>query len=150
MRPIKSAIDAKGETVDVYKKNNLSGPALSLFLRTYAEIVDKGWANSNITWDSKNYVIWAQKGDTVVGGICYDFKNENGISWIVLSFIDPSQRGRRIYEILHNALEKETIALGGKGIASLVHVDNLSRQKSAERAGMKPQFYRMYKNLKNN
>jgi hypothetical protein len=148
MKPVKSVKDKNGEFIDLYKKDSLSGPALSLFLRVYAEIVDKGWANQNITWEPKNYIIWAQKNNHVVGGICYDYRIENKTSWIVLSFVEPEQRGKRIYEILHEFLEEETLALGGKNIASLVHVDNISRQKSAEKVGMRPQFYRMFKKIK--
>lgn len=148
MKPIKTVQDTLGDNMDLYKKDSLfMCPAMSLFLRTYAEIIDKGWANPNVTWDNKNRVVWAQKGDRIVGGICYDYKNENKTSWIVLSFVEPDQRGRRIYESLHQLLEDETKAVGGKHIASLVHVDNVSRQRSADRVGMKPQFYRMYKKL---
>ena len=149
MKPFKISIDSSGESIDLYKKEKLNGcPALSLFLKTYAEIIDKGWANPNITWDAKNHIIWAQKNDRVVGGICYEYNSDSKTSWIVLSFVEPDQRGRRIYEMLHTLLEEETIALGGKSVASLVHVDNISRQKSAHRVGMKPQFYRMYKKIK--
>jgi hypothetical protein len=70
------------------------------------------------------------------------------MGWIVLSFTDPDCRGRGINELLHYTMEDDVKRLGGDRICSLVHVDNVSRQKSAEKVGLRPQFYRMNKLLK--
>lgn len=149
MRKIKTAPDAKGELLDVYWQDTLVNcPAMSTFLKVYAETLDRGYANPYVTWSNKNRVVWAQsRAQVIVGGICYEYVPEPKMGWIVLSFTDPAWRGRRINEMLHTVMEEDVKKLGGERISSLVHVDNISRQKSAERVGLKPQFYRMNKVL---
>lgn len=149
MNFLKTIADASGENVDLFSMTTLFNcPALPLFLRTYAEIIEKKFANPNITWDVNNRVVWAVKGTSIVGGICYEFDMQKRTGWIVLSFVDESQRGKRIYELLHQAMEDDLLAIGARSLASLVHVNNESRLKSAQRVGINPQFYRMHKPLK--
>lgn len=149
MKKIKTSPDAKGDMIDIYWQDNLGMcPALSMFLKVYAETIDKGYSNPMVTWSNKNRVVWAQKGDEIVGGICYEYAAEAQMGWIVLSFTDPDYRGRRINEMLHYVFEEDIKKLGGNRVCSLVHVDNVSRQKSAARVGLTPQFYRMNKFLK--
>jgi len=149
MKLVKSTVDKKAEKLDIYWMDNLAMcPALSMFLKVYAETIDKGYSNPNVTWSNKNRVVWAQKDDQIVGGICYEYAPDVRMGWIVLSFTDPDFRGRGINELLHYTMEDDVKRLGGERICSLVHIDNISRQKSAEKVGLKPQFYRMNKLLK--
>ena len=146
MKKISTIVDATGDSLDLYWQDNLGMcPALSMFLKVYAETIDKGFSNPMVTWSNKNRVVWVQKGNDIAGGICYEYAPEARMGWIVLSFTSPDYRGRRINEKLHYAMEEDIKRLGGDRICSLVHVDNVSRQKAAERVGLKPQFYRMYK-----
>ena len=145
---IKTAPDAKGDMLNIYWQNSLVGcPALPSFLRVYAEIIENGFANGSVTWTNKNRVIWAENNNKVVGGITYEYYEESKTGWIVLSFTEPEYRGRRINEIIHYSLEEDLKKLGGVKISSLVHINNESRLKSADRVGLKPQFYRMNKPL---
>lgn len=148
MNKIGSQTDSQGRNLDVYHANNLSlCPALSLFLKVYAEILDQGFANPNVAWRNKSSMVWAQLGDKVVGGICYEYEPETRMGWIVLSFTDPEYRGSGINGILHEFFEAEVKKIGGARIASLIHVDNASRIRSAEKVGLLPQFYRTLKIL---
>lgn len=148
MKLLKSAVDKKAELLDIYWMDNLiMCPALSMLLKVYAEMIDRGHSNPFFTWSNKNRVVWAQKGNQIVGGICYEYDAGGRIGWIVLSFTDPEFRGRGINELLHYAMEDDVKRLGGDRICSLVHIDNISRQKSAEKVGLRPQFYRMNKFL---
>lgn len=143
---LKKVEDKTGDILDVYfQKDLIMCPAFSSFLKVYAEIVDKGFSNPAVTWDNNKRVIWAQKDGKIAGGICYEFQQVARIGWIVLSFTDPEFRGRGINEIIHNLMEVDIKKLGGDRICSLVHVDNVSRLRSAEKVGLKPQFYRMNK-----
>jgi GNAT superfamily N-acetyltransferase len=145
---IGSQTDSQGRSLDVYHANSLSlCPALSLFLKVYAEILDQGFANPNVAWRNKSSMVWAQLGDKVVGGICYEYEPETRMGWIVLSFTDPEYRGSGINGILHEFFEAEVKKIGGARIASLIHVDNASRIRSAEKVGLLPQFYRTLKIL---
>jgi hypothetical protein len=147
--PIEINLDSSGEEVKIYFQDNLTGcPALSLFLKVYAEIIDKKYCHPSVVWSNKSSMVWAEKNGKVVGGICFEYNSENRIGWIILSFTEELERGKRINQILQNVFEKIIKQNGGERIGSLVHIDNISRQKSAERVGLKPVFYRMEKNLK--
>ena len=148
MKLIHSQPDDSGEMIDIWQSQSLSlCPAMSLFLKVYAEIIDKGYANPVVNWNNKNRVVWAEKQSSIIGGIAYDYMADQRCGWIVLSFTMPTERGRGINQILHNHMEKDLLDLGADSIASLVHVDNLSRQKSAAKVGMQPQYIRTVKAL---
>jgi len=143
-----SKLDSHGRSLDIYQSNLLSlCPALSLFLKVYAETIDQGHANPMVSWRNKSSIVWAQLGTQVVGGICYEYEPEARMGWIVLSFTDPEYRGCGINGILHEFFEAEIKNLGGVRIASLIHIDNVSRIRSAEKVGLLPQFYRTLKIL---
>lgn len=148
MNKIGTCNDSRGSTLDIHQSNSLSlCPALSLFLKVYAEILDQGFANPNVAWRNKSSMVWAEINGKVVGGICYEYEPETRMGWIVLSFTHPDYRGRGINGLLHEFFEAEIKKLGGARIASLIHVDNVSRIKSAEKVGLLPQFYRTLKIL---
>ena len=140
--------DARGNDLAIFFQDSMTGcPAMSMFLKTYAELLDRGWAHPNMTWSNKCRMIWAEHQEEVVGGICYEYAQDTRLGWIILSFVDPTWRGQRINELLQNLVEHDLRQSGADRLASLVHVDNHSRQKSAERTGLIPQFYRMNKTL---
>lgn len=148
MNKIGTQTDSKGRSLDVYQADTLSlCPALSLFLKVYAETLDQGFANPNVAWRNKSSIVWAQLGNRVVGGICYEYEPETRMGWIVLSFTDPEYRGCGINGIVQAFFEAQVKKLGGARIASLIHVDNASRIRAAEKAGLLPQFYRTLKIL---
>lgn len=149
MKFIKKIKDSSGEELTIYWQDNLVNcPALSSFLRVYAELIDKEFTNPFISWNNKNRIVWAENSERVVGGICYEFLQDSKIGWIILSFTDPDFRGRGINGLCHSIMEEDIKNLGGSRISSLVHIDNVSRQRSAEKVGLKPQFLRMNKDLK--
>lgn len=140
--------DSHGKVLEVFFQDSLTGcPAMSMFLKTYAELIDRGWAHPNMTWSNKCRMIWAEHQEQVVGGICYEYASDTRLGWIILSFVDPAWRGRRINELLQTAIEEDLRRSGADRLGSLVHVDNQPRQKAAARTGLVPQFYRMNKTL---
>ena len=148
MKLIKTATDSHGEKMQIFWQDNLNMcPALSLFLKVYAETIDMGHANPMMIWNNKNRIIWAEKQGKVVGGICYEYVSESKMGWVILSFTDTEQRGRHINEALRPIMEEDVRRSGGDRICSLIHVDNVSSMKSCERVGMKVQFHRMYKQI---
>lgn len=149
MKLIKTVPTLTGEIFKIYWQDTLVNcPALSSFLRVYAELIDKEFTNPFITWNNKNRIVWAENSNQVVGGICYEFLQDSKIGWIILSFTDPDFRGQGINGLCHSIMEEDIKSLGGLRISSLVHIDNVSRQRSAEKVGLKPQFLRMNKDLK--
>jgi GNAT superfamily N-acetyltransferase len=143
--------DATGAQLNISFTDMISGSqAMSLFLKTYAEIMDTEFAAPIVVWAdvNKSHCVYATDVDgKVVGGIVFEYRHYARGGWITLSFTHPEHRGRRINQILHKYLEEFVRLRGGDHIASHVHVDNASRLKSSERVGLKPQYYRMYQPL---
>lgn len=146
MKKIKSIIEPSGDQIDIYWQDNLVNcPALSLFLKVYAETIEKGFSNPVMTWSNKNRIAWAQRGEKIVGGIAYEYAADSKMGWIILSFTIEDERGKGINGYLYPVIEEDVKKLGGERMSSLCHVDNTSMHKAYERRGMKPQFYRMNK-----
>ena len=82
-----------------------------------------------------------------MAGICYEYRHPVRMGWIILSFTDPKYRGRGLNGILHTYMEDDIKKLGGNRVCSYVNLNNQKRLRSAEKVGLKPQFYRMQKNL---
>lgn len=140
-----------GRIAQIYYSNGFAEcRAASLILRTYAELIDKGF---NIEYSLSIFnsaeIIWAEFDNKPIGGICY-FKQTGIITqnWILLSFTDPDWRGLNVNSICHYELEKLSLKNGIHYISSMVHIKNTSRIRSCEKVGMVGDFYRMSKKLK--
>jgi RimJ/RimL family protein N-acetyltransferase len=148
-RKIADETDANGNRITIWQSDQLaSSKAMVLFLRTYAELIEKDFATEYISWSEGNkfnVVYCTDESGKVLGGIAYEYRALIREGWIVLSFTNPDYRGGRINSIMHKYFERSIKERGGHKICSHVHLDNEPRLKAAERAGMKPQFYRMHK-----
>ena len=146
---ITTTTDGKNDPIKIWTNSQLAGSrTMPLFLKTYAEIIEKDFGRPFIACDDINkldVVFCTDMADNVLGGITWTYKELFREGWMVLGFTDPTQRGRRINEVAHIYLEQMVRARGGDKIASYVNVNNVSRLKSIERTGMKPQYYRMAK-----
>jgi 5S rRNA maturation endonuclease (ribonuclease M5) len=152
-RKIDTTSDHQGSTIQIWMAESLNGSAcVSLFLKTYAELVDRKLSSAVMSWNDfhKYHAVYCTNLEgQVLGGIAFEYRPIVKEGWIILSFTAPESRGRRINQILHRYFEKVVISRGGDQIGSHVHVDNQSRLKACERVGLKPQFYKMKKYLKN-
>jgi RimJ/RimL family protein N-acetyltransferase len=142
-------VDKTGEAVEIWYANKIGGtPALPLFLRVYAEIVEKGFATSLFMFSDNDQVVWAQRPNgKVIGGISFEYQPEKRCGFLVLSFTDPNERGKGINELCHSAYESQSKEHGAVFLQSIVHVDNTSRIKSAAKVGMMPKYLQMYKKI---
>jgi len=142
-------VDAQGNQLTIWFSDIIaSTPAMSPFLKQYAELIDKGFAAPFISWGevNKHHVVYATNTDgRVVGGIVFEYRHIAKEGWLLLSFTEHEYRGRRINQVLHQYFEEVVRRRGGQRIASFVHKDNISRIKSAERVDFLPQYYRMVK-----
>ncbi len=143
------APDKNGDELILFYSDSISNtPVVALFLKVYAEIIEKGWCNPTIPFANSNKVVWAERADgSIAGGVCFEITPHNQTGWIILSFTAPEERGKGINAICHTAFEKASKKLGATQISSLVHMDNASRLRSSEKVGFKPQYYRMHKPL---
>lgn len=135
--------------VEIWASTTLSfTPVFSLVLKTYAEIVDKKLAAPSLELNNESRVVWAQLEDgTVLGGICYKFDDLWNAGNIVLSFTSPDHRGKGVNALCHPYVERDCKSSGYNRMSSTVHMKNTARIKSAEKIGMHPTFYIMYKRI---
>lgn len=141
--------DKNGDDLIIFASMTLANtPCVALFFKVYSEILENGWANPTVPFNNDSRVIWLERPNgKIVGGVCYEYTKHNQMSWIVLTFTDPDERGKGINTICQKELEKISKKLGAVQICSLIHVDNRAAMASAEKVGRKPQFYRMLKRI---
>jgi RimJ/RimL family protein N-acetyltransferase len=149
MKKLYDTVDKLGETVEIwYETTIVRSPVVPLFLRVYAEIVEKGFAISTFMFSNDDQIVWAQRPNgKVIGGISFEYQADKRCGFLVLSFTDPTERGKGINELCHTAYERQSKEQGAVCLQSMVHVDNLSRIKSAAKVGMTPRYLRMYKKI---
>lgn len=142
-------IDKNGNTITIKKIDQLAlSPVYTFFLRQMASLIDKGLALPMTSWDDyKCGAVYAEQDGKVLGHIVYDTTKRPGILWITLSAVEEDCRGRGIYTMLHRHFEKIAKDKNCQYISSHVHVNNHARLKSAEKVGMKPQYYLLSKKL---
>jgi GNAT superfamily N-acetyltransferase len=142
-------IDAQGNELTIWFCDIIAQtPALAPFLRSYAELIDQGYASPYVAWGEVNklHVVYALNAqEQFVGGIAFEYRQVAREGWLTLSFTEKEFRGRRINQVLHQYFEEIIRRRGGSRIASFIHKDNASRLKSAERVDFVPQYYRMVK-----
>jgi GNAT superfamily N-acetyltransferase len=144
--------DSEGNNLRIIFSDSLHGTeAMPMFLRAYAELIEKGWADTYIPWDKSNslQVVYAVNDfNRIVGGIAFEYRSSSKEGWLMLSFTDPECRGRRINQALHKYFEAICLKRGATHISSYVHVNNTPRIKSAARVNFVPSYYKMTKLLK--
>jgi hypothetical protein len=149
MKKLKTTLDKTSQPVELWTSESLAGsPAVPLFLKVYAEIIESGFAIPHFLFNNNDKIVWAQRLDgTVIGGISYEYQAGRRSGFLILSFTDPKERGKGINELCHIEYENHCKSLGATCLESLVHVENKSRIASAKKVGMLPKYYRMYKSI---
>lgn len=151
VRQLPDGVDSSGKTYKVFSSDHAVAhdKAMSLYFKAFAYLLDRGWAISTVYAVKNEYrLIWLEDADgNCVGGVVWEWLSSIKQSFIILSFVDEAYKGRRLFNVIENALEDETIRLGGTNVAGNVHVDNISRLKAGERTGWVTQFRRLYKDL---
>jgi GNAT superfamily N-acetyltransferase len=149
MHKIKDTRDNTGEHVEIWFSPGIAGsPAMSLFLKTYAESIDTGLALPAFLFKNEDRIIWAQRTDgKILGGISYEYLEYKKSGWTVWSFTAPEERGKGIYQLVHESFEEDCRKLGAVCIESMTHKDNKNRLAAAAKVGMLPKYIRLYKDL---
>lgn len=133
----------------VWESENISHtPAVPLFLRTWAEIMEQGFTEPMFIFKNANRVVWVENEEKkVIAGICFDYLPARKTGFLVLSFTDPDYRGKGLNKICHDEVVTIVKKLGGKTITSNIHVDNTSMYQASLKSGMKPELYKMSKKI---
>ena len=130
--------------VKAYYAKTAESRAASLMLRLYADLIDSGFA-IGVAIPNNSHIIWLEQNNAPIGGICYSIQPELSQAWIIFSFTMPAYRGLGVNQVCHKYLEADMKKRGLAFIGSHVHIDNISRLKSCDKVGLKPNFYRMHK-----
>lgn len=149
MHKIKDTRDNQGEHVEIWFNASIAGtPPVALFLETYVESIKAGLAYPGFLFNNNDRVIWAQRIDgKVLGGISYEYQEHKKSGWTVWSFTAPDERGKGIYQLVHEEFEADCRKLGATCIESMTHKDNKNRLAAAAKVGMFPKYIRLYKDL---
>ena len=148
-KKVKTLPDKNGNMLDFYQSDSIAfTPALSLFLKVYAEIIDKGFGLPRIDFNNDTRVVWAQYLDgKVAAGIAYEYQADKRCGWVVLSFTNPDDRGKGIHKMLHPLYEEDSRSLGATHLSSYVNVNNTVRLATLKSVGFQPIVYKTFKSL---
>lgn len=137
-------------TIKLVDKLLSYSPLCAFFLRQQSKLLESGYAFPTPQLDdTTSGAVFAEENGEILGHIVFNHLEKRGTLWIILSAVDESQRGRGIYTMLHKHFEEIAKAKDCWYISSHIHIDNHVRLKSAEKVGMKPFFYFMFKRLQN-
>lgn len=141
--------DKEGREIEIYHASDLIlSEVYPFFLIQAANLMDSGFAWKTKFWDEDvSAAIYAKYNNNIIGHIVYQHLEKERSLWIVLSSVDPDQRGKGIYSILHNYYETKARSLHCLSLSSSVHKNNKVRLKSAAAVGLRPAFHSMIKKL---
>lgn len=139
--------DKLNEYVTIKFCNSLGGSEIiPFFLKNFSKLMDDGFSHYHFAGHNKCRAVYAEIDGKIVGHIVFDLLDDVfKTAWIVLSAIDLKYQRRGLYTLMHKHFEEQAKKLGAKKLASHVHVNNIARQLSCEKVGMKPIYYRMEK-----
>lgn len=144
--------DKFGKEITIKLVNKLfsHAPLCAFFLRHQSKLLENNHSLPTPQLDdTTSGAVYAEEDGNVLGHIVFNHYPKRGTLWIILSAVDEEHRGRGIYTILHKHFEDIAKSKGCWYISSHIHVDNYIRLKSAEKVGMEPFFYFMFKRLTN-
>lgn len=146
---IATETDKSGRNIEIYHANDLIlSEVYPFFLVQAANLMDSGFAWKTKFWDEAvSSAIYAKHNNQIIGHIVYQHLEKERSLWIVLSSVDPEQRGKGIYSILHNYYEARARELHCLSLSSSIHKNNKVRLKSAAAVGLHPAFHMMIKKL---
>lgn len=146
---IATETDKSGRSIEIYHANELIlSEVYPFFLVQAANLMDYGFAWKTKFWDEAvSSAIYAKHNNQIIGHIVYQHLEKERSLWIVLSSVDPEQRGKGIYSILHNYYEARARELHCLSLSSSIHKNNKVRLKSAAAVGLQPAFHMMIKKL---
>jgi ribosomal protein S18 acetylase RimI-like enzyme len=145
-----TATDKTGATVEIKFCNQTSiGPEelMLFFYKSITDLIDNGHSSSWPSYNSKSMAVFVEVDNKIVGHIMFNYMAEQRYTYIVLSAVDKNYRNRGLYKLMHYEFEKMSKKLGAIQITSFVHVDNATRLITAKSVGLKPQFYKMVKDI---
>ena len=122
-----------------------------LFLKTFVELMEKGWTPLSLDWCSavdKCKVFYCEtKEKQVISAIVCFYTENNRQGWVLLSFTDPLWRKKGLNKILFPYVERYMKSKGAKSISGNAHVGNTPRIKASRENGMELCYVKMIKEI---
>jgi len=123
-------------------------PILKDYMKHHAELIEAGYSLPVFIATNKSRAIYAEIDGKVAGYIIFDVREDFiKFAYIVLGYVDPAYRGRSLYKILHEQLDKVAKSIGCSKVRSEVHPDNTGMLRTLESLGKRVTFYRVEKDL---
>ena len=143
-----TSVDKNGITVSVFLTESIGGNKriLPYFLKSYAELIEKGFSLPVLIGTNRTRAIYAVIDDEIVGAMIFELQDDVvKTTWLLLSTVSEDFRRRGIFKILHGFLEEYVKPLGSKLISSIIHKDNKAALSSSESVGRPVRFYKTEK-----
>lgn len=122
-----------------------------LFLKTFVELMEKGWTPLSLDWCSavdKCKVFYCEtKEKQVISAIVCFYTENNRQGWVLLSFTDPLWRKKGLNKILFSYVERYMKSKGAKSIAVSVHKENMPRLIASQKNGLEMKYVRLIKDI---
>lgn len=101
--------DKSGNKISVIHSDNLGlTPCYSLFLNSYADLVDKEFVSPTTAWkDHTTEIIWAEHNNKVVGFLTFinEWIGEHKLNFLFTFYTIPEYRNHGIFKILIEEFE---------------------------------------------
>jgi len=140
--------DNTGSVVKIYTTSQIGmTPLASIYLKSYAELIEAGHAWPRFNGTNKTKAIYATVNDEIAGFITYEFVVDWMMVHIVFSRVDPEFRNRGIYKMMFAKLEALAKSSKYVKIYSEVNAHNAGIIASHESVGMKTTFLKNEKDI---
>jgi hypothetical protein len=145
IKTLGTAISKKGEEVTFYYSTTIgSTKVLPLFLRSLADLIDKGLSLNSLPQSNNSKCVYAEINNQIVGFIVFTFLDDYTKStWINLGTILENNRNQGLYTLLHRHLEQVAKSEGSKQILSFIHMKNADMLQACQSIGKHPDYYRV-------
>ena len=143
-------IDKTGTEVVIQFANYVgAGPStlLAFYYKSMADTIELGYANNAIEIHNKCKAVYVEIDGKIVGACVIDWHHATLSVYVVLTAIDKEYRGRGLYKIMFDYLEKWARSQGAVEITSVVNIDNETSLNARIAVGMLPVSYKTRKLL---
>ena len=134
-----------------YDSDFKNSEATLIFLKTFVELMEKGWTPLSLDWCStvagcKIFYCKNKNGQVVSGIVCFYIESARQ-GWVLLSFTDPLWRKKGLNKILFPYVEKYMKNRGAKSIAVSVHKENMPRLIASQKNGLEIKYVSLIKDI---
>ncbi len=121
--------------------------ALTFILREYADLLEAGYGELEISFHNISHVCYFLDGAEVVAATVWAYDAPNLMGWTYFTAVKATHRGQGLYNRISDEVEARMKALGATTSCSSMSVNNLIAIEASEKRGKKGISYRVRKKL---